>query len=80
MNAKLKAYDLLNKFTESSKCEFSKNCTVDTFEQAKQCAIIAVKEIIDALYHSESEENLYIDISYFKEVHRELSLLEHRLL
>jgi hypothetical protein len=50
MDAKEKAKQLIEKFIEPTKVPNIKNIWVEDFDAAKQCALIAVDEILESCY------------------------------
>ena len=67
MNAKEKAEELIHKFYSSYKGRYSEDM------DAKECALIAVEEILN---HHSQEQGLYrIDTYYWRQVKSELQYL-----
>ena len=60
MTAKEKAEDLIKKFTLNTRCFSETKGWKDSLYDAKQCALIAINEIIDALetYDERTEKHL----------------------
>jgi len=67
MDAKEKAKQLIEKFIEPTKVPNIKNIWVEDFDAAKQCALIAVDEILKSCY-LENE-------CFFEEVKEEINKL-----
>ena len=76
MTPKEKARDLVNSFYYSlpnNGSEIGINSTTSRYEEAKQCSLMAVEEILN---HHSQEQGLYrIDTYYWKEVKQEIEKL-----
>ena len=71
MTPKEKAQKLVNKFLQANEGHFYQVMEADTFDAAKECALVAVDEILDAT------QNLYVTgtESYWLEVKQEIEKL-----
>lgn len=68
MNAREKASELI--------VNYQLQCKSLDYQQAKQCALIAVDEIINSNPHSNPlNTNVYSTMSYWQEVKQEINLL-----
>jgi hypothetical protein len=75
MTPKQKAKELVDKFFEYSyrvKWDIDKNKWEHNFDQSKQCALIAIDEIIE---WSSQWNGLHNEISFWQEVKTEIELL-----
>lgn len=70
MTPKEKAEELVDKFENYSFMDIDQKTS--SFSTAKQCAIIAVDEIIKVLWHTHKNE---IEFRYWQEVKQEIKLL-----
>jgi hypothetical protein len=68
MTPKEKAKELIGKYVFLTVTDFSD----ENFEQTKQCALIAVDEILDVLLHTSETECEYV---YWQEVKEEIEKL-----
>jgi hypothetical protein len=75
-NSKEKAYDLVDKFYQrlSSPIATVKDWDYDNWNEAKQCAIIVVEEILFALKYDMNEPTSG-SIKYWQEVKKEIEKL-----
>ena len=72
MTSKEKAAELYIKYLDGFNFDSTfRNC----YEQSKQCALIAVDEIINATKGMVDEDNGYSTDSYWQEVKHEIKLL-----
>ena len=78
MEPKLKAQELVDKFYQTTPNEYFVNEPIGikgrykSWEQAKQCALIAVDEILDMVKHTPIE---FIETDYWQEVKQEIENL-----
>jgi hypothetical protein len=70
-----KAIELVNKFKYNTRAYSEDKQWEDTAYNAKQCALIAVDEILDIDCFDMSEEHFDNHIEYWKEVKQEITQL-----
>ena len=78
MTPQEKAIELMNRFEHQYNLDISEDIGIRgiDYEMAKQCALIAVDEILDANpYECDGIEILHSNISYWKEVKQEIEKL-----
>jgi hypothetical protein len=76
ISPKEKAKELVEKFIEPTKVPNVKNIWVEDFQAAKQCALIAVDEILDLnLGFSNCDENNWAIEKFYIEVKQEIQKL-----
>lgn len=81
MTPKEKAKELVDKFLYANKGHFYQECPLEDLEAAKECALVAVDEILKILPTNEYLEDLrkYIENRervYYKEVKQEIEKIQ----
>ena len=76
MTPKEKAEDLVDKMYYSRRCDDSENFIPQrSFDHAKQCALIALQEMIELLDELPMNEDVIEQFAYLQEVKQEIKLL-----
>jgi hypothetical protein len=74
MRPKEKAIEIYDKFEEHSTYSFNENKELSSKHHAKQCALIALNEIIQAIRYTEAKKD-YGYVGYWNEVKQEIEKL-----